>query len=87
MPEMMVWLVSSSVRTRKVGSSSDSRCSAVAIFSSSAFDLGSIATSITGSGKSSPRARSGISGRTACRRCVTSLRPIAGRDVAGSRPR
>ena len=50
MPEITVCAVSSSVRTRNVGSSSDRRCSAVAIFSSSALDLGSIATSTTGSG-------------------------------------
>ena len=44
MPEMTVWPVSSSVRTRKVGSSSESRCRAFASFSSSALDLGSMAT-------------------------------------------
>ena len=51
MPAMIVWFVSSSVRTRNVGSSSERRPSAVAIFSSSTFDLGSMATWITGSGK------------------------------------
>ena len=51
MPEMTVWPVSSSVRTRNVGSSSDRRPSASDIFSSSTLDLGSIATSTTGSGK------------------------------------
>ena len=50
MPEMTVWPVSSSLRTRKVGSSSDRRPSAVASLSWSAFVLGSTATSMTGSG-------------------------------------
>ena len=50
MPEMTVWPVSSSVRTRKVGSSSDRRPSAVASLSWSAFVFGSTATSMTGSG-------------------------------------
>ena len=51
MPAIRVWPVSSSVRTRKVGSSSASRCSPVPSLSWSAFDFGSTATEITGSGK------------------------------------
>src|SRR6266511_3978330 len=50
MPEMMVCPDSSSVRTRKDGSSCASRCSATPIFSWSALVLGSTATWITGSG-------------------------------------
>ena len=52
MPEIRVWAVSSSVRTRKVGSSSESRWSPVDSLSWSAFVFGSIATEITGSGNS-----------------------------------
>ncbi len=51
MPAISVWPVSSSERTRKVGSSSASRWSAVASLSWSAFVFGSIATEMTGSGK------------------------------------
>ena len=50
MPSMIVWPVSSSVCTLKVGSSSDSRCSAMPSFSWSTFVFGSMATEITGSG-------------------------------------
>ena len=51
MPAMIVWPVSSSVLTVKVGSSSESRWIAVPSFSWSPLVLGSIATSITGAGK------------------------------------
>ena len=51
MPPMMVWPVSSSERTLKDGSSIWSRCRAIPILSWSAFDFGSTATKITGSGK------------------------------------
>src|SRR6266540_4037947 len=51
MPAMIVWPVSSSVWTRKVGSSSESLASAPDSLSWSDLVLGSIATSITGSGK------------------------------------
>ena len=44
MPAMIVWPVSSSVRTWKVGSSSESRWIAVPSFSWSALVFGSIAT-------------------------------------------
>ena len=47
---MIVWPVSSSVLTVKVGSSSESRWIAVPSFSWSLLVLGSIATSMTGAG-------------------------------------
>ncbi len=50
MPEMIVCPVSSSERTRKVGSSSERRVSPAVNLSWSAFDFGSTATAITGSG-------------------------------------
>ncbi len=50
MPAMIVWPVSSSALTVKVGSSSERRWIAVPSFSWSPFVLGSIATSITGAG-------------------------------------
>ena len=51
MPAMRVWPDSSSLLTRKVGSSSPRRCRAIAILSWSAFVFGSTASSMTGSGK------------------------------------
>ena len=51
MPAISVWPVSSSVWTRKVGSSSASRARPLPSLSWSAFDFGSTATEITGSGK------------------------------------
>ena len=51
MPRMIVWPVSLSVWTLKVGSSCMSLASAMPIFSWSALVLGSIATAMTGSGK------------------------------------
>ena len=51
MPAMIVWPVSSSVLTRKVGSSSASFCSAMPSLSWSDLVFGSIATRMTGSGK------------------------------------
>ena len=50
MPAMIVWPVSSSALTVKVGSSSERRWIAVPSFSWSLLVLGSIATSITGAG-------------------------------------
>ena len=52
MPPMMVWPVSSSVWTWKVGSSSERLQSALPILSWSTLVLGSMATWMTGSGKS-----------------------------------
>ena len=51
MPAMIVWPVSSSVRTWKVGSSSASRWIAMPSFSWSPLVFGSIATWMTGAGK------------------------------------
>ncbi|OPY05717.1 MAG: hypothetical protein A4E67_01803 [Syntrophaceae bacterium PtaB.Bin038] len=50
-PEISVWPVSRSVRTRKEGSSLWIFSRAVPIFSSSAFVFGSMAMAMTGSGK------------------------------------
>ena len=50
MPAMIVWPVSSSVRTRNVGSSSERRWRPAPSLSWSPFVFGSIATEITGSG-------------------------------------
>ena len=52
MPLRMVWPDSWSVETRNDGSSAASFASATPSFSWSAFDFGSIAISITGSGNS-----------------------------------
>ena len=51
MPAMRVCELSSSVLTRKVGSSSARRCRAIDILSWSALVFGSTASSMTGSGK------------------------------------
>ena len=89
MPEMTVWPVSSSVRTWKVGSSSERLKRALPILSWSTLVFGSTATWITGSGNSRfsstisvHRGREGVAGA-----CV--LEPDAGRDVTGedARPR
>ena len=52
MPAMIVWPVSGSTLTRKVGSSWTSLASAAPSFSWSALVLGSMARRMTGSGKS-----------------------------------
>ena len=75
MPEMIVWPVSSSVRTRKVGSSSESRCRALASLSSSALERGSMATSITGSGKAIASSTIGWSGSHRVSPVLTRLKP------------
>jgi hypothetical protein len=54
MPEMIVWPVSSSVRTRNVGSSSESDLSALPSLSWSDLVFGSIATWMTGLGELHP---------------------------------
>ena len=59
MPAMRVWPVSSSVRTRKVGSSSARRARPWPSLSWSAFVFGSIATEMTGSGNSIDSSRIG----------------------------
>ena len=68
MPAMMVWPVSSSSWTWKVGSSSASFWIAVPSFSWSALVLGSIATWMTGSGNVIDSSTIGLPGRTGCRR-------------------
>ena len=62
MPAMIVWPVSWSVRTRKVGSSSARRDSAMPILSWSALVFGSTATWITGSGNLMFSSTTGLSG-------------------------
>ena len=83
MPEMTVWPVSSSVRTRNVGSSSDSDLSALPSLSWSALVFGSMATWITGSGKI---IRSRMIGFAAVAQRVAGggvLEAETGHDVAG----
>ena len=77
MPEMTVWPVSSSVRTWKVGSSSDSAWSALAILSWSAFVFGSTATWITGSGNSSASSTIGCVAAHSVSPVRVSLSPMA----------
>ena len=77
MPAMMVWPVSSLVRTRKVGSSSARRCSAAVSLSWSALVFGSTATSMTGSGKSIVSSSTGASGSHSVSPVVVCLRPTA----------
>ncbi len=77
MPAMMVWPVSSLVRTRKVGSSSASRCRAWASLSWSALVFGSTATSMTGSGKSIASSTTGASSAHSVSPVVVCLRPTA----------
>ena len=83
MPEMTVWPVSSSVRTRNVGSSSDSDLSALPSLSWSLLVFGSMATWMTGSGNSM---RSRMIGSVAVAQRVAGGRVLeaeAGHDVAG----
>ena len=85
MPEITVWPVSSSVRTRNVGSSSDSDLSALPSLSWSVLVLGSMATWITGSGKI---IRSRMTGLVAIAQRVAGggvLEAETGHDVAGHR--
>ena len=83
MPVISVWPVSSSDSTRKVGSSSARRCSAVASFSWSALVFGSIATAITGSGNSICSSMIGASGAAERVAGGGLLEADAGEDVAG----
>ncbi len=76
MPAMMVCPVSSSVWTRKVGSSSASRWMAVDSFSWSDFDFGSMACSMTGFGKSIDSSTTGFCGSHRVSPVVVSFRPI-----------
>ena len=69
MPPMMVWPVSSSCCTWKVGSSSASFWMAVDSFSWSPLVFGSMATEMTGSGKVIDSSTIGFAaGRTGCHR-------------------
>ncbi|MNS99244.1 hypothetical protein D3C72_1336420 [compost metagenome] len=76
MPEIMVCAVSSSVRTRKDGSSWASLLKAMPIFSWSALVLGSTATEITGSGKSMRSRMIGLLMSHRVSPVVTSFMPI-----------
>ena len=84
MPLMMVWPVSGSVATRKVGSSCASFWSARPSFSWSALVLGSIATSMTGSGKIDrlEHDRDGLRSQSVSP-VVDGLQPGAAHDIAG----
>jgi hypothetical protein len=73
---MMVCPVSSSVRTWKVGSSSDSRWIAWPSFSWSAFDFGSMATWITGAGNVIDSSTTGLAWSHRVSPVVVSFRPI-----------
>ena len=82
MPAMMVWPVSSSVWTRKVGSSSARRCSELPSFSSSALVLGSMATMMTGSGNSMDSRMTGLD----CSHSVSPVPVILRPTAAASSP-
>ena len=83
MPEISVWPVSSLVRTWKVGSSSARRPRATPIFSWSTFVFGSIATLMTGSGKSIISSLIGLSRRAQRVAGGDLLDADGGGDVAG----
>ena len=76
-PAMSVCPVSSSVRTRNVGSSSASRWSAVASLSWSAFVFGSMATEMTGSGKVIASRRMGAVSTASVSPVVVCFRPTS----------
>ena len=76
MPAMMVWPVSSSDRTWKVGSSSASRWIAVPSFSWSALLFGSIATEMTGAGNVIDSRITGLALSQSVSPVVVSFRPI-----------
>ena len=76
MPAMIVWPVSSSVRTWKVGSSSASRWIAMPSFSWSPLVFGSMATEMTGAGKFIDSRITGASGSQRVSPVVVSFRPI-----------
>src|SRR3954451_8701326 len=84
-PEMSVCPVSSSVWTRKVGSSSARRWRPVPSLSWSAFDFGSTATEITGSGKVMLSRTMGAFSSARVSPVVVDLTPTpaARRDLAG----
>ena len=74
-PEMSVCPVSSSVATRKVGSSSARRCRPVPSLSWSPFDFGSTATEMTGSGNVIDSSTIGAFSAESVSPVVVSLRP------------
>ncbi len=76
MPLMMVWPVSSSSSTWKVGSSSASFWIAMDSFSWSDLVRGSIATLMTGSGKVMDSSTTCCAGSLRVSPVVVSLRPI-----------
>ncbi len=75
-PLMIVWPVSSSSLTWKVGSSSASFWIAVESFSWSLLVFGSIATSMTGAGNVIDSRTTGACGSASVSPVVVSLRPI-----------
>ena len=75
MPLISVWPVCSSTRTRKVGSSSARRCSALASLSWSALLLGSTAIEITGSGNSIASNTIGVPGSASVSPVKVCFRP------------
>ena len=75
MPEMTVWPVSSSLRTRKVGSSSARRWIAAPSFSWSDLVFGSMATWMTGSGNVIDSRMTGLAGSHSVSPVVVCLRP------------
>ncbi len=77
MPLRMVWPDSRSVDTRNDGSSAASFASATPSFSWSAFDFGSIAISITGSGNSIFSRITGLFGSHSVSPVRASLRPAS----------
>ena len=77
MPLRMVWPDSWSVETRKDGSSAASLASATPSFSWSAFDFGSIAISMTGSGNSIFSRITGFCGSHSVSPVRVSLRPAS----------
>ena len=76
MPAMMVWPVSSSCWTWKVGSSSASFWIAVPSFSWSPLVFGSMATRMTGSGNVIDSSTTGCGGSHRVSPVVVSLRPM-----------
>ena len=82
MPWISVWPVSSSVSMRKVGSSSARRARPPPSFSWSALVFGSIATAITGSGKTMFSSSTGASGAESVSPVDGLLEADAGDDVA-----
>ena len=83
MPAMMVWPVSSSVRTRKVGSSSASFIRLSPSRSWSTLVLGSMATEMTGSGNSMDSRTIGLPSSQRVSPVVVTLEAHSGGDVAG----